>query len=516
MKAETEGRLRTMKKPQKQRRSNIWLLVAATAILVCAILVSIAIRNSPEPKAESSVSMWLTSPDPVNRLTEQAPIHWSNDNAKGGAANSNVLTVEVKPDIRYQTMEGFGAAVSGSSAYLMNHGMSPDQRDQLLNDLFTASGIQLSYIRHTIGASDYSVDEQGQPSSYTYDDVASGKDYDLNHFSITKDQDVTDVLKQIVRRNSDLRIMGTPWTAPPWMKYGEQTYNGWYLDYNDPRVYSAYADYFVRYIQAYANEGIPIQAISIQNEPEFTTSKYPSMSMGAAEQANFIKQYLGPALSRNKLSTQIIAFDHNWDTGSDYAHTVLGDEQSQSYTHGTAFHCYKGEPTAMTDVHNAFPNKAVYMTECSGGQWSPDFGDNLSWDMSKLIIGAPRNWSQNVLFWNVALDPSGGPTNGGCTNCRGVVTIDPLSGSVTKNVEYYAIGHASKFVRPGAVRIDSTHYSGSIETVAYRNPDGTLVLIAANTEADERTFKVRQGSKVFTCKLPAKSAATFQWNSSAS
>lgn len=136
----------------------------------------------------------------------------------------------------------------------------------------------------------------------------------------------------------------------------------------------------------------------------------------------------------------------------------------------------------------------------------------MSWDMSKLIIGAPRNWSQNVLFWNIALDPSGGPTNGGCANCRGVVTIDPLSGAVTKNVEYYAIGHASKFVRPGAVRIDSTHYSGSIETVAYRNPDGTFVLIAANTGENTKTFKVRQGNKVFKSTLPSKSAATFQWN----
>ncbi|MGN8230501.1 glycoside hydrolase family 30 protein [Paenibacillus polymyxa] len=505
-----------MKKLQKQRRTDIWLLIAAVAILICAVLVSMAIRNVPGPKAENNVNMWLTTPDPANRLTQQTPIRWDKDNSKGNAANADTLTIEIKPDIHYQTMEGFGAAVSGSSAYLMNHGMSANQRDQLLNDLFTASGIQLSYIRHTIGASDYSVDEQGQPGSYTYDDVATGKDYELNHFSIAKDRDVIDVLKQILRRNQDLKIMGTPWTAPPWMKYGEQIYNGWYLDYTDPRVYQAYADYFVRYLQAYANEGIPIQAISIQNEPEFTTPKYPSMSMGAAEQANFIKQYLGPTLNRNHLSTHIIAFDHNWDTGSEYAKTVLGDEQARNYTHGTAFHCYKGEPTAMTDVHNAFPDKPVYMTECSGGAWSPGFGDNLSWDMSKLIIGAPRNWSQNVLFWNIALDPSGGPTNGGCANCRGVVTIDPLSGAVTKNVEYYAIGHASKFVLPGAVRIDSTHYSGSIETVAYRNPDGTLVLIAANTGENTKTFKVRHGNKVFKSTLPSKSAATFQWNPTAS
>lgn len=253
-----------MKKLQKQRRTDIWLLIAAVAILICAVLANMAIRNVPGPKAENNVNMWLTTPDPANRLTQQTPIRWDKDNSQENAANADTLTIEIKPDIHYQTMEGFGAAVSGSSAYLMNHGMSANQRDQLLNDLFTASGIQLSYIRHTIGASDYSVDEQGQPGSYTYDDVATGKDYELNHFSIAKDRDVIDVLKQILRRNQDLKIMGTPWTAPPWMKYGEQIYNGWYLDYTDPRVYQAYADYFVRYLQAYANEGIPIQAISIQ------------------------------------------------------------------------------------------------------------------------------------------------------------------------------------------------------------------------------------------------------------
>ncbi len=319
-----------MKKLHKQRRSDFLLLIVAAIILIGAILVSLAMQNGVNTAGEKNVSMWLTTPDPANRLTQQAPIPWRIDDSNEAAASADTLTVEIRPNIRYQTMEGFGAAVSGSSAYLMNHGMSANQRDQLLNDLFTAGGIQLSYIRHTIGASDYSVDEQGQPSSYTYDDVATGKDYELNHFSIAKDRDVIDVLKQILRRNQDLRIMGTPWTAPPWMKYGEQIYNGWYLDYTDPRVYQAYADYFVRYIQAYANEGVPIQAISIQNEPEFTTSKYPSMSMGAVEQAKFIKQYLGPALSRNELSTHIIAFDHNWDTGSEYAKTVLGDEQARA------------------------------------------------------------------------------------------------------------------------------------------------------------------------------------------
>ncbi|GGG01424.1 hypothetical protein GCM10010912_52880 [Paenibacillus albidus] len=215
------------------------------------------------------------------------------------------------------------------------------------------------------------------------------------------------------------------------------------------------------------------------------------------------------------MDTKLIGFDHNWDKAAEYAGTLQGDSGAADYTDGTAYHCYAGTPDAMSQVHEAFPDKNIYFTECSGGEWNSDFGENFSWDMSNLIIGSPRNWAKTVLLWNLALDPDGGPENGGCPNCRGVVTIDPQTGDVAKNVEYYALGHASKFVDPGAVRIESTQYSGRIETVAYENPDASLVLIAANTSNEEQAFTVRWKWRTFDYTLPPKSAVTYKWISDA-
>lgn len=452
------------------------------------------------------VSVWLTTPDRLNLLTPQKVQPFTEN------VGSDALTIEVNPQRTFQTIDGFGAAVTGSAAYLINHTMSEEQRDELLDDLFTAKGINISYIRHTIGASDFSVDANGQSSSYTYDDTESGEpDYELNHFSIAKDTDVIQLLQKIMNKKEGIKLLGTPWSAPTWMKYGEKTLNGWYLDYTNPQVYSAYAEYFVRYIKAYEQAGIPVEAITVQNEPEFTTPDYPSMSMAAPEQARFIRDYLGPAFKVNGLDTKIIGFDHNWDIGEEYAKTLLADEEASAYTDGTAYHCYAGSPEAMSRVHDAYPDKHIYVTECSGGAWSADFGNNLSWQLSNLIIGGTRNWAQNVLLWNIALDPEGGPVNGGCTNCRGVMTIDPSTGALTRNEEYYAIGHASKFVQPGAVRVDSTQHSGSIENVAFRNPDGTVVLIAVNVSAGSREFIVKQGAKSFSYNLPSHAAVTFTW-----
>lgn len=200
-------------------------------------------------------------------------------------STSGQPVITVNPDREYQTMDGFGASVTGSSAFLVNKRMSGDQRDALMKDLFSPEGIRLSFVRHSVGASDFSVDADGNPASYTYDDTEAGEDYGLEQFSIAKDGDVTGLLQRILDENNSIKVMGTPWTAPPWMKFGEQIHNGWYLNYAEPRVYAAYAQYLARYIKEYEKLGIPIYALTIQNEPEFTTADYPSMSMGAEEQA---------------------------------------------------------------------------------------------------------------------------------------------------------------------------------------------------------------------------------------
>ncbi|GIO91354.1 glycoside hydrolase family 30 protein [Paenibacillus lactis] len=494
------GRANKPGSTQRRRRFLLSLLLLVLLLLICSIAIP------PGTEDEISSEVWLTTGDQTNLLTQKAPVAFTNQDSSQETPN-----IKVNPEIRYQTMDGFGAAITGSSAYLINHTMTEAQRSSLLGDLFTEDGIRLSFVRHTIGASDFSVDEQGRPSSYTYDDIESGMDYGMEHFSIAKDADVVSLLQNMLKKNHAVKILGTPWTAPPWMKYGEKTYNGWYLDYTNPKVYAAYADYFVKYIQAYEASGIPIYGLTVQNEPAFTSPDYPSMSMGAEEQARFIRDYLGPAFTKQGIGTKIIAFDHNWGLGEAYARQVFGDAGAASYIDGTAYHCYEGSAEAMSAVHHDFPDKNIYLTECSGGQWSPDFGDNLSWQMDHLIIGAPRNAAKTVLFWNLALDPSGGPTNGGCKDCRGVITVNPATGDVEKNVEYYALGHASKFVDPGAVRIASTRYKGKLETVAYENPDGSLVLIGANPGAEELPFSVEWNGKAFSYSLPPQSAVTFKW-----
>ncbi|MEK3773721.1 glycoside hydrolase family 30 beta sandwich domain-containing protein [Paenibacillus sp. FSL K6-4396] len=503
-----------------------WMILL---IAVCCIVGGISLilnRNEqsiPPPVVDKqrAAEVWLTTGDQQNLLTPQKPIpitdHHDADPSSSVSStqesdiSSSAFTIRIDPDKTYQTMDGFGAAMTGSSTHLINQ-LQDEKQEQLLKELFTTEGLNMDMVRHTIGASDYSVDESGAASSYTYDDIESGTDYEMEHFSIDKDQEVVNMLERAVGLKPDLKVLGTPWTAPAWMKYGEEkTTNGWYLDYNNPKVYEAYARYFVKYIEAYQAKGIPIYGMTLQNEPEFTSDKYPSMSMGAEEQAMFIRDYLGLALQDAELDTRIIAYDHNWDQAVEYTGKVLGDEQAAAHVDGTAFHCYAGDPSAMSEVHERFPDKNIYFTECSGGEWSPDFGENLNWQMSNLIIGAPRNWAKNVLLWNIALDRQGGPTNGGCENCRGVVTIDPERDEITRNVEYYALGHISRYVRPGAVRVESTQEQGKIENVTFRNPDGTMVLVAANTGEAEVSFDVVMGGDSFQYTLPSQSAATFRW-----
>ncbi|AIQ54107.1 glycoside hydrolase family 30 protein [Paenibacillus sp. FSL R7-0331] len=499
-----------------RKRKRLLTIAAATVVLGAWAAVKLyddKLEQTPQ-LSKVEVNAWVTTGDQSSLLAPQEPLFFrdsadTDDEAAQPAAGLPIITVN--PDQEYQTMDGFGASVTGSSAFLINKRMSGDQRDVLMKDLFSPEGIRLSFVRHSVGASDFSVDADGNPASYTYDDTESGEDYGLEQFSIAKDGDVTGLLQRILDVNSSIKVMGTPWTAPPWMKFGEQIHNGWYLNYAEPRVYAAYAQYLARYIKEYEKLGIPIYALTIQNEPEFTTADYPSMSMGAEEQALFIGDYLGPEFSKQGITSKIVAFDHNWDTAESYTQTVLGDAKANAYTDGTAYHCYAGSPEVMSKIHEAHPEKEIHLTECSGGAWSEDFGENLTWMMSKLIIGGPRNWAKTVLLWNLALDSDGGPTNGGCTNCRGVVTVDGQGESgYSRNVEYYALGHASRFVDPGAVRIDSPQ-AGGIENVAYRNPGGSLVLIALNPADEGRTFSVQWGESAFTFTLKARSAVTFKW-----
>lgn len=453
--------------------------------------------NGPVKTDSTDVQVWSTSANKAALLLKDP---WGINFSETG--NANIPSITLNPETTFQEIDGFGAALTGSSAYVIKQYLSDEQRQSLLKQLFDAKdGIGISVLRLTIGASDFSLED------YTYDDMPSGEDdFDLEHFSIEKDKRyIIPVLKEIVAINPDIEIMASPWSPPAWMKTSGKLGGGSLRK----EAYAALAHYFVKYIRAYAEEGITISAITIQNEPQYAAG-YPSMLMSAEEQADFIKNYLGPVFKEENIQTDIIIFDHNWSTPN-YPKTVLSDVQANKYITGSAFHCYEGDVYEMQGVHDAYPDKALYFTECSGGDWAPNFGDNLKWFTEKLIIGSTNNWAKSVLLWNLALNESHGPTNNGCQDCRGVVTISSSTGSIVYNEEYYAIAHASKFVENGAKRIESVSSENALIYNAFLNPDGSKVLLVLNKESDPFTFQVIEKGKRFTYSISAGTLTTFVW-----
>ncbi|GGK41692.1 glucosylceramidase [Deinococcus malanensis] len=447
-----------------------------------------------------TAQIWLTTPDGRQKIAAQPGVAFKS----GVTPVSGAVTVD--PKVTYQSIKGFGAALTESSAYLMTDKMSGTQRSALLRQLFDpAGGIGLSYVRIPLGASDFA------RSSYTYHDLPAGVvDESLTSFSLARDEQYVLPLARDIRATSpEVRFMGTPWSAPAWMKDTAHLNGGQLL----PEWRSAYSNYLLRAVQGYAQSGVPLDMLTLQNEPRHETGGYPSMRLEPADAAGLVKQ-LAPALQNAGLQTGLLGWDHNWDDTS-YPLALLGDQGARDALAGTAFHCYGGDVSAQSKIRDAYPDKDVYFTECSGGGWATNWGNNLAWNVQHLVIGATRNWARTVLLWNLALDPQGGPTNGGCSNCRGVVTVDPASGGVTLNEEYYALGHAARFVRPGAVRIASASYgAGNIQTVAFRNPDGTRALIVLNGSSSNRKVQVVENGAGFTYTLPAGAVATITWPAS--
>jgi glucosylceramidase len=337
---------------------------------------------------------------------------------------------------------------------------------------------------------------------------AGETDFALEHFSIEPNRAaVLPTVEQALSINPALKVMASPWSAPGWMKTTGSLIKGTLRD----DAYGAFAEYWVKYIEAYAAEGVPIWAITVQNEPHFEPENYPGMRLEPAQRARFLKDHLGPAFAREGIETLIFDWDHNWDEPQSPL-AVLGDAEARQYVDGVAWHCYGGEVGAQGQVHDQYPGVDAYFTECSGGGWAPNFADNLEWFVSTLIIGSTRNWSRGVLLWNLALDENHGPHLGGCGDCRGVVTINSTTGAVTRNEEYYALAHASRFVLPGAHRIGSTSGVSGLESVAFENPDGSMALIVVNTSEVERSFRVRLGQEAFFYLLPAGAVVTFRWS----
>jgi glucosylceramidase len=454
--------------------------------------------------------VWLTTGDEASLLAHQPP------DAVGDWVDG-APTITIDPSQRFQRMTGLGASITDSSAHLI--AASP-HRDAIMRELFDPKrGLGLSFLRQPVGASDFVAGD-----AYTYDDVPRGQtDYRLKHFSIGHDRaEILPLLRQALALNPNLRIMATPWSPPAWMKTSQSLVGGRFID--DPRVYDAYGDYLVRFVRDYRRAGVPIDALTVQNEPQNRNpSGYPGMDLRDPEEARLIAT-VGRKLAEAGLSTKLLGYDHNWSlhpndggppddpANPEYAKSLVANPTAHKYLDGIAYHCYSGDPESQSQLHDAFPNTDIYFTECSGtqsGDPATTFPDTLHWHTRFLTVGAVRNWAKTVVTWNLALDPAGGPHNGGCDTCVGVVTIDPATGKATPTADYYVLGHATKFLRPGAVRIGST-VDGTIQDVAFRNPDGSIVLIVNNDNWDPgtATFNVRLGSRAFSYQLPNGAVTT--------
>lgn len=449
-------------------------------------------------KAQSTVRVIESSESRNTSLEEKAAIPF-------GAERANQLTITVDERIRYQPIEGFGASLTDSSAWLLQDRLTDAQRKDALEKLFSPkNGIGLSLLRQPMGASDFALED------YSYDDLPPGAtDPELNSFTIKQDQRyIIPVLKEALALNPALKILGTPWSPPGWMKTSQSMIQGALL----ASAYKPLATYFVKFLKAYEAAGVPVYAVTMQNEPLNVPVDYPGMGMTAVEQTTFLRDVMGPAFREAGLKTKILVFDHNWNLIA-FPLAVLADRKAASFAAGVATHCYGGEASAQEELHSRFPDKEIWFTECSGGDWQKG---KLLEQQVHLIIEVMRHWSRSVILWNLALDQNHEPYLGGCTTCRGVITVkhDAASAEVIPTVDYTALGHASKFVKPGAVRIESNSFGrGSLEDVAFQNPDGSIALLVLNSGNQPITFNIAWSGKFAVYTLQNDSVATFVWRS---
>ncbi|MFJ5778877.1 RICIN domain-containing protein [Streptomyces sp. NPDC093094] len=458
---------------------------AAGAALVLAVAGLAAGTTTTARAADPTAQVWVTTPDGAKRLSaETVPF------------NSPVQPIDIRVDAgsRSQRFTGAGASVTEASAHLVQS-LPADRRADLMKSLFsTTDGIGLNYLRQPLGSTDFN-----SGGFYTYEDTRGS-------FSIARDQqEIIPVIRQATALNPQIRFMGSPWSPPAWMKSGNSL-NGGSLRTDQ---YQAYADYLVKAIKAYGQQGITLTDLTVQNEPEFATS-YPSMSMTSGEQAAFLR-VLDRTLTANGLPTNVLAYDHNWDHPN-YPLEVFNAAPNIPRVIGAAFHCYGGAPSAQAQVVNA--GKRVFFTECSGtdsADTAGTFGDTLRWHAENLVVQNMRNGGETVVNWNLALDQNGGPHQGHCTNrCNGVVEI--ANGNVTRNAEYYVLGHVTKFIKPGATRIGSTSQgAGGVQNVAFQNPDGSFAAYVVNTASSAQRFSLTEGGRTLAYTLPAGAVATVVW-----
>ncbi len=465
---------------------------------------------APAHAANEAVNIWLTTTNDsggrnVTRgLQQQAPISFASGSGSGG------VTISVNENSKYQQFVGAGASMTDTAAYLLgsSNALSATTRSQVMTNLFSpTSGIGLDFLRNPMGASDLA------RYNYSYDDMPAGQtDPSLSQFSIS--HDLTDILpltKQAEQLNPSLKLMMVPWSAPAWMKSDDNFTSHSYLQ---SQYYAAYAQYYVKTIQAYQAQGVHVDYVSAQNEPGCCDgSTYPTMNWNGNGLDYFTGTDLLPAFHAAGITTKDLALDWNWSNYASYAQQEVDDAavRNDPLFGGVAWHGYdEGSAAEQTTVHNQYPNIGQFDTEHSGGTW---IANQQNEDMNN-IIDYTRNWGQSVVKWSLAVDQNMGPHNGGCGTCTGLITVhngDSRSGQVDYTVEYYDMGQLTKFVKPGAFRIDSTA-SSTVPNVAWINPDGSKALVAYNGSGATQTVHVNWGNETFNYALPNATSATFTWS----
>lgn len=439
-----------------------------------------------------SANSYITTDDKSSLLKMQAAIAPANTNS-----GENIIKLDNSQ--KFQTYIGVGAAITDASAFLINEKLDEKQRNDLMKELFSKDGLNLSFTRLTIGASDFS------QTHYSLNDMPKGQtDVGLKNFNLdAMPKSVLPVIKAAKQINPQLKIMATPWSAPGWMKTTDSLIGGSLK----PEFYQANADYLVKYSQEMRKNGINIDFLSIQNEPHYTGADYPGMLVNHDERAKFVKENLGPALAKMDNAPKILEWDHNWNE-PDEPRKVLDDKDAAKYIDGIGWHCYGGSPDAQGKLHDQFPDKDTYFTECSGGEWAKNWSTDMQWQSKNLIIETTRNWAKGVLLWNLALDEKFGPHLGGCGDCRGVVTINSQTGEITRNMEYYVLGHISKFVQIGAKRIASNSGQNDIYNVAFENPDGSIAVIMVNMSQNTQKISLELSQKYYNFEIPKAALQT--------
>lgn len=475
---------------RSSRREFLELSAKSAAVLAGSVaLPRLATANASAADPTGDLTIWVT--DESRRLQSVAPAAW-----KSAPSSISQDTVVLDPGNKFQEILGFGAAFTDAACYTFSR-LDPAAREKLFHELFHPSEMGLSVCRTCIGSSDYSTEV------FSYDD-GDTPDPDLTRFSIDHDRKyVLPILREARKANPDLFLFSSPWSPPGWMKSNKSMLGG-----NMQRHYMpAYANYFVKFLQGYEAESVPVQAVTVQNEVDTDQDgRMPACTWPMEYEADFVRQQLGPAFERAGVKTKIWLIDHNYNLwGRAIGELETGDVQH--YSNAIAWHGYVGKVEWIQRVHAAYPGVEMYWTEGGPDYTDPNFATGWA-DWSKTFTGILRNWCRSITSWNFALDEKGRP-NVGPFSCGGLVTVDSTSKEISFSGQYWAFAHYSRFIRRGARRIDSQSKVMDIDHAAFENPDGKRILVLTNAGA-ARDCTIRLGDKTAAIPLSAKSVTTVQ------